>query len=83
MEFVCLCLNILEHPALAIHVLLSPLLTADLVPLSEHESNSQILSTDYILCKIFKWQAVQIRTIVNNGDVVNFTPKSYEFFVKL
>lgn len=38
-EYVCLCLNILEHSALAVYVLLSTHLTAALVPLSEHKSN--------------------------------------------
>lgn len=70
----CLCLNILEHSALAMGVLLSTHLTAGLVPLSEHEKS---LRREYVLYKIFMWQAGRSRTVINNGDVVNFTPKSY------
>lgn len=80
---VCLCFNVWEHSVLAIQILLITCLVLELLPLSEHEGNSQMPGRGCVLCMMFKWQARQSRPIINNSDIVNFTPKNSEFFIKL
>lgn len=69
-----LCFNVSEHSVLAIQIFLITHLVLELLPLSEHEGNSQMMP---------EWQAGQSRPIINNHDIVNFTPKNSEFFIKL
>lgn len=50
---VCLCFNVLEHLILAIQILLITGLVPELLPLFEHEGDSQILGRGCILCMTF------------------------------
>lgn len=78
-----LCFNASEHSVLAIQIFLITHLVLELLPLSEHEGNSQILGRGWVFCMMPEWQAGQSRPIINNHDIVNFTPKNSEFFIKL
>ena len=79
---VCWCFNVSQHLVLAIQILLITHSVLELLPVSEHEGNSHTLGRGCVLCMTFECQARQSRPIINNCDIVNFTPKNSEFFIK-